>query len=78
MDVRRTWLDRTIEWVSPQWGLKRARARAAAGILLSYEGARTDRGASGWITTDSSANAEIGPALSRLRQRARDLVRNNA
>jgi len=76
--VRETWLDRAVSWLSPHWGLQRARARAAAAVLLSYEGARIDRRASGWITSDSSANAEIGPALARLRQRARDLVRNNA
>ena len=75
---RQTWLDRAISWVSPQRGLQRTRARMAADVLMSYEGARTDRRASGWWTTDSSANAEIGPALARLRQRSRDLVRNNA
>jgi lambda family phage portal protein len=73
-----TWLDRSISWLSPQWGLRRARARSAAGILLSYEAARTDRRTSGWVTTDSGANAEIGPALARVRQRSRDLIRNNA
>ena len=78
MTNRATWLDRAISWMSPQWGLERTRARIAAGVLMSYEGARTDRRASGWSTTDSSANSEIGPALSRLRQRSRDLVRNNA
>lgn len=77
-DPRQTWLDRSISWLSPQWGLRRARARAAAEVLLSYEAARTDRHTSGWITTDSGANAEIGPALARLRQRSRDLIRNNA
>jgi lambda family phage portal protein len=73
-----TWLDRAIRWLSPGWGAKRIRARAAAGILLKYEAARMDRRLSNWRTTDSSANAEIGPALAQLRQRSRDLVRNNA
>lgn len=76
--VKETWLDRAVSWVSPMWGLRRAQARIAASTLLAYEGARVDRRASGWITSDSSANAEIGPALTRLRQRSRDLVRNNA
>lgn len=71
-------LDRAITWVSPRWGLNRTRARTAAEILLSYEGARTDRRTGGWITADTSANAEIGPYLAKLRQRSRDLVRNNA
>ena len=77
-DFRQTWLDRSISWLSPQWGLRRARARTAADIMLSYEAARTDRRTSGWMTTDSGANAEIGPALARVRQRSRDLIRNNA
>ncbi len=76
--IRQTWLDRAVDWLSPRWGLERARARAAAAILLSYEAARSDRRTSGWNTADSGANAEIGPALSRLRQRSRDLIRNNA
>jgi lambda family phage portal protein len=77
-ESKKTWLDRSISWLSPQWGLERAKARAAASILFAYEGARTDRRVSGWHTADTSANAEIGPYLSRLRQRSRDLVRNNA
>ncbi len=75
--VKENWLDRAAQWLSPRWGLRRAQARLAAATLLAYEGARIDRRASGWITSDSSANAEIGPALTRLRQRTRDLVRNN-
>lgn len=77
-DIKQTWLDRSISWLTPRWGLQRARARTAASVLLSYEGARTDRRASGWTTANSNANAEIGPALAKLRQRSRDLVRNNA
>lgn len=73
-----TWLDKAIGWVSPHWGARRLAWRNVSRIQLSYEGARTDRGASGWTTVDSGANAEIGPALHRLRQRSRDLVRNNA
>jgi lambda family phage portal protein len=65
--------------VSPQWGLQRTRARKAHSILehFAYEGARVDRRTAGWNTTGTSANAEIGPALNVLRQRSRDLVRNN-
>lgn len=46
-------------------------------MLRGYDGARTGRRTDGWITSGSSANAEIGPALARLRARSRDLVRNN-
>ncbi len=71
------WLDKSIAWFSPQAGLRRVRARTAAQALLSYEGAKVGRRTDGWFTSGTSANAEIGPALARLRERSQDLVRNN-
>src|SRR5512132_2410817 len=72
------WLDRTIGFVAPAAALRRARHRAAiVALARSYEGARVGRRTEGWVVTGSSANAEIGTALSRLRDRSRDLVRNN-
>jgi lambda family phage portal protein len=72
------WLDRTIGVVAPATALRRARHRAAIAMLArSYEGARLGRRTEGWVVAGSSANAEIGTALSRLRDRSRDLVRNN-
>jgi capsid protein len=47
-------------------------------VRLAYEGARTDRRTGGWVTTGNSANAEISVALAKLRERSRDLIRNNA
>ncbi|KAA0572220.1 phage portal protein [Azospirillum sp. B21] len=71
-------LDKAIGWLSPEAGAKRARARVAMGLMTrSYEGAVTGRRTDGWNTSGTSANAEIGPALARLRSRSRDLVRNN-
>jgi lambda family phage portal protein len=73
------WLDKAISWVAPEAGLRRVRARRAAELVrLAYEGARTGRRTDGWMTTGNSANAEIGAALSKLRERSRDLIRNNA
>ncbi len=72
------WLDRAIGFLAPRAGLRRARHRyAMTALRRSYEGARVSRRTEGWVTAGTSANAEIGPALSRLRDRARDLVRNN-
>ena len=72
------WLDRTIGFVAPATALRRARHRAAIATLArSYEGARVGRRTEGWVVAGNSANAEIGTALSRLRDRSRDLVRNN-
>jgi lambda family phage portal protein len=72
-------LDRIIAALSPEAGLRRARARAAMSVVaeLAYEGARVTRRSSGWSTTGTSANAEIGPSVAMLRDRSRDLVRNN-
>lgn len=71
------WLDKTISWMSPQRGLRRVRARVATNAMLSYEGASVGRRTDGWVTSGTSANSEIGPALALLRSRSRDLVRNN-
>ena len=73
------WLDRTIGLVSPKRGLKRARARAVTALIeRRYDGAKVGRRSDGWITASNDANTEIATDLIRLRNRSRDLVRNNA
>ncbi len=74
-------LDRAISWVAPSAGLRRVRDRAvlqgsAFRHGFTYEGAKQGRHFGGWNTTSTSANAEIGPALVRLRNSSRDLFRN--
>ena len=71
------WLDNIIGVFSPLAELKRKQARMAVEKLRAYDGAKTGRRTDGWFTTNSSANAEIAAAGSRLRDRARDLARNN-
>ena len=72
------WLDRAIGAVAPGAGLRRARQRQMMAILArAYEGAKLGRRTEGWIAAGTGANAEIAPALARLRDRSRDLVRNN-
>lgn len=71
-------LDKVIGYISPSAGLQRARARQALQLVeRSYDGAKTGRRTSGWSTASNSANAEISPAITLLRNRSRDLVRNN-
>ncbi len=70
-------LDNIVGFISPIRGLQRERARAAIGALRKYEAAATGRRTSGWHSTGASANTEISAALPKLRERARDLVRNN-
>jgi lambda family phage portal protein len=72
-----TWLDSAIGWVSPAAELRRVRARSALRVIRAYEGAATTRRTANWKTSGASANSEISSALSKLRNRSRDLVRNN-
>lgn len=75
------WLDRIVSTVSPEAGLRRAVARTRLEMLASvrsYDAAKVGHGTGGWVGVGgSSANAEITPQLSRVRERSRDLVRNN-
>lgn len=73
-----TWLDKTVSWFSPNAGLRRARARVMTqAATLAYEGAKLGRRTEGWITNGNSANTEVAQDLAKLRERSRDLVRNN-
>ncbi len=78
MDARLTLLDRAIGWISPRAGLDRVRARLVLDYTARlYEGAGFGRATKGWRATGASSNAENAPALSVLRNRARDMQRNN-
>lgn len=78
MVTNANWLDRMVGFVAPRAGLRRIRARAAATALVRhYEAATTSRRTQGWRRTSGDANAVTSPALGRLRDVARDLVRNN-
>lgn len=71
-------LDRTIAWFSPEAGLRRISARMAIDRRRGYEAAAKGRLTDGWTTAGTSADAEIRAAGPILRDRMRDLVRNNA
>jgi lambda family phage portal protein len=72
------WLDRAVGWFAPQLGLRRARARMLTGVVQRhYEAASSGRRTSGWLRSPGDAAAVSGPYLARLREHARDLVRNN-
>lgn len=51
--------------------------RKANAILRGYEAGKRGRRTEGWHTAGGSANAEISPSIATIRNRARDLVRNN-
>lgn len=72
--------DSVVGFFSPEAGLRRARARVAYELIKKqrgYEGASKGRRTEGWKTPGTSVLAETDFALPVLRNRARDLVRNN-
>ncbi len=74
-------LDRVINWVSPTRGLERARARVASEGLgaarMLFDATQAGRRTEGWRAVATDANAEIRGQGDRLRNVARDMVRNN-
>lgn len=76
--TRVNFLDRAIGWVAPDKGLRRLRQRAAMEVLTrAYAGADRGRLKSSWNAKSTSADAEIAKDARILRDRMRDLVRNN-
>lgn len=80
--MKTTWLDRTITWLSPARGAKRMASRVMAAqvenVVRGFDAASNGRRTKNWKAGAGSANAENRPALATLRNRARDLVRNEA
>jgi lambda family phage portal protein len=76
---RASWFDNFIGVFSPRARFKRLQYKAAGDVISKrkYEGADAGRRTDGWVTVGTDANSEIGPALPKLRNRARDLNRNN-
>lgn len=72
------WVDRLTAPVAPRWTLRRQRARIASSMLeRHFDAASSGRRTQGWRRSSGDANAVIGGALSPMRDRARELVRNN-
>lgn len=78
-NMTRSLLDRAIEYMAPQWGLRRVKARALSEVYFRhYEAAATGRRTQMWRRPVGDANAVIGPAIGNVRAVARDLSRNNS
>lgn len=72
-------LDRVVGWISPKAGVARLHHRQAfATFARHYEGAAAGRRTGGWTAPSTSANAAFHGGLGRLRDRARDLRRNDS
>lgn len=70
-------IDEIVGYLSPMAGVRRSQARSALDVMRGYDAAKVGRRTDGWITGAGSANAEIAPSLARVRNRCRDVVRNN-
>lgn len=70
-------LDKFIASVDPAAALRRQRARLQLDALRKYDGASRGRRAEGWLTGGTSADAAAAAGRRLLRDRSRDLVRNN-
>lgn len=78
VSIRLNWYDRLIGFFSPEALVKRKRAKIYNELVSrKYEGADKGRRTSGWFTGSGSANAELAGSKALVRERARDLVRNN-
>ena len=75
--ARPNWLDRLIEPIAPRLALKRALARGVIDETRGYDGAARGRHTQGWKASATSADSEILNSLPMLRNRQRDLERNN-
>lgn len=72
------WFDHAIASVAPRIAARRVLARQAFETLTrGYDGGSKGRRTDGWRAPGSSADTEIGVAGALLRDRMRDLVRNN-
>jgi len=80
LSIKANWLDKTIGFLSPALGNKRLKAKAAREFFnSSYKGAsKARRNLSEWVTSSGDADADILDDLPTLRERSRDLVRNNS
>jgi lambda family phage portal protein len=79
--IQPNFIDRAINFLAPKAGAERMRYRYAGEqmkeVVRKYDGASVGRRTAGWHAPHSSAAAEIQQALQFLRNRSRELARNN-
>ena len=72
-------VERVVGVFSPRAAARRYAGRvAAANLRRAYDGASQGRTTDGWRTANTAADTEIAAAGALLRDRMRDLVRNNS
>lgn len=76
MAGKASWFDRTLLSVAPQWAARRERARVQALAMRSYDAAALTRRTADWQAPSGDASASMAGSFVRLRQVARETVRN--
>jgi lambda family phage portal protein len=75
---RANMIDKLVEFVAPKRALERMKARTQMAIAGQWYGARFDRNATAnWVPYGGSGNSDTVYDLRWLRNRSRDLMRNN-
>lgn len=76
--VKENFIDRVVGYFDPVRGAQRHRARTFMALTGAYTGALLSRRALGsWAAIPQDADSALLPDLQTLRERSRDLVRNN-
>ena len=71
-------IDKAVSFFSPTAGAKRLRSRIALEVFAGYDGAsKSRRSLKEWMPGGNDADSDILPDLETLRERSRDLIRNN-
>jgi lambda family phage portal protein len=70
-------VDNVVSFFNPEAGVRRLKARYITEKVRRFDAASKAGRNSGWITSPSDSNSEILPYVAALRNRSRDLVRNN-
>ena len=77
-EVKSNFVDRAVSFFDPVKGAQRLRARSFMSVLGGYHGGSTSRRAmAGWKTFGNDADADTLVDTPLLRERSRDLVRND-
>jgi lambda family phage portal protein len=78
MTIKENFVDKTIRYFDPIKAQRRMHARMMLSLSNAYLGARTDRRQTQlWSTSRGDADRDILSDLPVLRERSRDLIRNN-
>lgn len=74
-----TFYERAVAKLAPGYASRLYKTRTALLMAESYVGAsRSRRSMTGWSVSDGDADTDILPYIENLRERSRDLVRNNS